>query len=70
MEVRVERLRIGPFRLVRRLDLGSIGERWLAFNEQDQSSHVAHRVKLGSASESRRFVRALETISRLRHPHI
>jgi serine/threonine protein kinase len=70
MEVRVERLRIGPFRLVRRLEAGSIGERWLAFNEQDQSSHVAHRVKLGGPSESRRFVRALEAISQLKHPHL
>jgi serine/threonine protein kinase len=70
MEGRVDRLRIGPYRLVRRLESGSLAERWLAFNEQDQTSHVGHRIRLAAASEARRFVAALESLSPLTHPHL
>src|SRR5260221_119786 len=40
MESRVQRLRIGPFRLVHQLQPGTMAERWLALNEQDESTHV------------------------------
>jgi serine/threonine protein kinase len=62
--------RIGPFRLVRKLEAGRLGERWLAFNEQEQTPHVAHRLPLGGASESRRFIAAVEELAMLRHPHL
>jgi serine/threonine protein kinase len=70
MEGRVDRLRIGPYRLVRRLEAGTVGERWLAFNEQDQTSHIAHRIRLAGAAETRRFLSAVEAISPLQHPHL
>jgi serine/threonine protein kinase len=70
MEVRVERMRIGPFRLVRRLEAGPVGERWLAFNEHEQTSHVAHRIPLAGGAGTRRFVSASEATAALRHPHL
>jgi serine/threonine protein kinase len=70
MEVRVERMRIGPFRLVRRLEAGPAGERWLAFNEREQTTHVAHRIPVGGPAGTRRFLTALEGTSNLRHPHL
>lgn len=71
MEARVERLRIGPFRLVRQLQPGILGERWLAFNESDQSDHVAHRFRLSQDRvEQRKFVAAIEALSPLVHPHL
>ena len=70
MEVRVERMRIGPYRLARRLEAGPVGERWLAFNEREQTSHVAHRLKLAGGAGARRFASSLEAISSLCHPHL
>jgi len=56
---------------MRQLQPGGLAERWLAFNEADQSDHVAHRFKLGGdKAEQRRFVAAVETISDLSHPHL
>jgi len=71
MEARVERLRIGPYRLLRQLQGGGLAERWLALDERDQSAHVAHRFKLGhEKSEQRKFVAAVEEMARISHPHI
>jgi serine/threonine protein kinase len=71
MEARVERLRIGPYRLNRQLQPGGLGERWLAFNESNQTDHVAHRFRLSQdRTEQRRFVAAVEVLSPLSHPHI
>jgi serine/threonine protein kinase len=71
MEARVERLRIGPYRLVRQLQPGGLGERWLALNESDQSDHVAYRFRLTQdRPEGRRFVSAIEALSPLSHPHL
>jgi serine/threonine protein kinase len=71
MEARVERLRIGPYRLIRQLQPGGLGERWLAFNEADQSDHVAHRFRMGyDKAEQRRFIAAVEALSSLAHPHL
>jgi serine/threonine protein kinase len=71
MESRVHRLRIGPFRLVQRLEAGPVAERWLALDEREQSTHVAHRFKPGTdRSEIRRLVEGMERLSGLSHPHI
>jgi serine/threonine protein kinase len=71
MDARVERLRIGPYRLLRQLQQGNLAERWLALDERDESAHVAYRFRLGNdKSEQRRFVAAVEDLSRLAHPHV
>jgi serine/threonine protein kinase len=71
MESRVHRLRIGPFRLIQRLDAGPWTERWLALNEREESTHVAHRVRSGSDRvELRRLVEGMERLSTLSHPHV
>lgn len=71
MDARVERLRIGPYRLLRQLQHGGLAERWLALDERDESAHVAYRFRLGhEKSEQRKFVAAVESLSRLAHPHI
>lgn len=71
MEGRVERLRFGPYRLLRQLQAGGIAERWLALDERDQSAHVAYRFRLGhDKSEQRRFIGAVEAASALSHPHL
>jgi len=71
MSIRVERLRIGPYQLVRQLEPGPLAERWLAFKEQDQTAHVGYRFKMGhDKAEQRRFVNAVEGLSPLSHPHL
>lgn len=70
MESRVHRLRIGPFRMVRRLDPGPMAERWLAFNERDESTHVGHRFRAGQDRDIRRLVESVERLAPLTHPHI
>lgn len=71
MEARVERLRIGPYRLLRQLHKGGLAERWLALDEREESAHVAYRFRMGNdKSEQRRFVAAVEDLSGLAHAHI
>jgi hypothetical protein len=71
MESRVHRLRIGPFRLVQPLEAGPLAERWLALDEREESTHVAHRFRPGAdRGEIRRLVAGMERLSGLSHPHI
>jgi serine/threonine protein kinase len=71
MESRVHRLRIGPFRLIQQLEPGPMAERWLALDEREESTHVAHRFRSGTdKSELRRLVEGMERLSSLAHPHI
>jgi serine/threonine protein kinase len=71
MESDIERLRVGPYRLVRPLDGGVIAERWMALHEQTLSTHLAYRFTLKDERvESRRFLSALESLEQLRHPHL
>jgi|SoiMethySBSTD1v2_1073268.scaffolds.fasta_scaffold477970_1 serine/threonine protein kinase len=71
MSSRVERLHIGPYQLVRQLEGSVPAERWLAFNQSDQTTHVAYRFKLSQdKSEQRRFIAAVEAMSPLSHPHL
>src|SRR5205823_1242782 len=50
---------------------GGLGERWLAFNESDNSDHIAHRVRLSQdKADQRRFIAAVEALSSLSHPHL
>lgn len=62
---------IGPFLLTRPLEPAPLGDRFLALHEVDQSSHVAHRLRVGgSRLQMRRFVEAVRTCEALRHPHV
>jgi serine/threonine protein kinase len=76
MEPRVERLRVGPYKLVRQLEGASgrgmrpaASQRWLAFNEDSQSSHLAYRFKL-PALDAGGFASAAEAGRALAHPHL
>jgi serine/threonine protein kinase len=71
MESRVHRLRIGPFKLVQQLEAGPLAERWLALDEREESTHVAHRFRPGTdRNELRRLVDGMERLSGLSHPHL
>lgn len=59
----------GPFQLVRELDATSCRERWLALHEVAGTIHLVYRHRL-AAGERRRFARAVETVSKLRLPHV
>lgn len=63
--------RFGPYRLVRALEAGPLGERWLAVHEVDLSSHVVHRFAARpDKSGQRRFLSAVESVAGLEHPHL
>lgn len=71
MESRVQRLRIGSYRLVQQLEPGRLAERWLAFDEEHESTHLAHRFRTGSGRyEQRKLIESIERLSPLAHPHI
>ncbi|MBL9030876.1 MAG: hypothetical protein JNM80_04115 [Phycisphaerae bacterium] len=71
MEVQIEQPNVGPFRLVRRLEDGRNGQRWLALDVRTQTSHVAHRIVLShDRIAQRRFVSAMEAAEPLRHAHV
>jgi serine/threonine protein kinase len=74
MELRVERLRVGPYKLVRQLEAAAgagsrsaPSQRWLAWNENSQSSHLAYRFKHLDAAT---FVAAAGAGKALAHPHL
>jgi serine/threonine protein kinase len=57
--------------LVRQLQPGLIAERWLALNERDESTHVAHRFRFApDRREERKLVEAVGRLAPLSHPHI
>lgn len=63
--------RFGPYRLVRELERGILGERWLAVHELDLSSHVVHRLSPRSdKAGQRRFLSAVAEVAGLEHPHL
>lgn len=63
--------RFGPYRLVRALEPGSVGERWLAVHEVELTSHVVHRLapRTDKAGQ-RRFLSAVESVRGIWHSHI
>jgi serine/threonine protein kinase len=66
-----ERDHFGPYRLVRELSSSSLGRRWLALRETDQSSHAVYRFEsLPDRVWRRRHMRAMRALSELRHPHL
>ncbi len=71
MESRVQRLRVGPYRLVQQLEPGRMAERWLALNEESESTHLAHRFRTGIGRfEQRKLIEGIEKLAPLSHPHI
>jgi serine/threonine protein kinase len=76
MEPRVERLRVGPYKLVRQLETApgqgsrlSAAQRWLSLNEDSQTAHLAYRFKLASLDVAA-FFPAAEAGKALLHPHL
>jgi len=63
--------RFGPYRMVRELDHGPLGERWLSVHEVELTSHVVHRFPPRTdKSGQRRFLSAVESVRGIEHPHI
>jgi len=61
----------GPYRLVRALVPGTLGDRWLALHARQKTSHVVHRFPAcEDRAERRRYLTAFEKLSSIRHPHI
>lgn len=66
-----ERVRFGPYRLVRELSRSPLGRRWLALRESDQSSHAVYRFEaLPDRIWRRRHTRAMQSLAELHHPHL
>jgi len=62
---------LGVYQLIRPLDAASLGERWLALHERSSSTHVVHRLAaFGDRIERRRFLDAMQRLSRISHPHL
>lgn len=70
MPSRVERLRVGPYRLLRPLVAGSAGERWVAAHEEDHSLHVAHRFKDADRAKAEAIAEAARALADIAHPHL
>lgn len=71
MDDRVPRLKIGPFLFLRAIEPGRNGDRWLAIHERDDTAHVVHRIRVtADRLEQRRFVAAVDALSKLDHPHV
>jgi len=76
MEPRVERLRVGPYKLVRQLEAApskgsrsAPSQRWLAWNDETQTSHLAYRFRQGSL-DAQAFTAAATAGTALSHPHL
>jgi serine/threonine protein kinase len=66
-----DRVRFGPYQLVRELSPSPMGRRWLALRESDQSSHAVYQFEaLPARAGRRRHMRAMHTLAGLRHPHL
>ena len=66
-----ERVRFGPYQLVRELSPSPLGQRWLALRESDQSSHAVYRFpSLPDRVWRRRHTRAMQVLAQLHHPHL
>lgn len=70
MASRVERLRIGPYRLSKSLGAGTLAERWVAVHETDHSVHVAHRFRVTDDTPAEPVLEAVAAVSRVSHPHL
>jgi len=71
MDMHPERLRFGPYRLLRTLDACPAADRLLALHEKKQTSHVVYRFGVfRDAAERRRFIAAVEPLARLDHSHL
>ena len=70
MQSRVERLRLGDYRLSRQLAKGAIAERWLAVHEADQSIHVAYRFKTTDGPTENSIREGAEQVSKIGNSHL
>lgn len=63
--------RFGQYGFVRRLEPGRFAERFLAVHDRDLSSHVVYRYPIRAESASRRrFLRVVQELAELDHPHL
>jgi serine/threonine protein kinase len=66
-----QRLKLGPYALLRPLEPVALAARWLALHEVRQTSHILYRFPVShDKSERRRFLAAIQAAARLDHPHI
>jgi hypothetical protein len=71
MSDQAERVRFGPYRLVRRVSSSLLGKRWLALRESDQTSHTVYEFGcLPDRVWRRRHTRAMQLLATLQHPHV
>ncbi len=71
MSDQAERVRFGPYRLVRRVSSSLLGKRWLALRESDQTSHTVYEFGcLPDRVWRRRHSRAMQMLATLQHPHV
>lgn len=67
----LNRPRLGPYILTRRLTPGVLGDRWLALDERDQTSHVVHRLRTQSVGlDPLRVLHAVQQTATLEDAHI
>lgn len=63
--------RFGPYRFVRRLESTRSASRYLALHERDLTSHVVYRIPLkSSVAVHKRFLRLVQELAELDHPHL
>jgi hypothetical protein len=70
MQTRVERLRLGEYRLSRQLAKSAIAERWLAVHEADQSLHIAYRFKTADEATETSIRECTARISAVGNTHL
>lgn len=67
----LNRPRVGPYILTKRLSPGVLGDRWLALDERDQTSHVVHRFRHpGTREDALRILHAVQQTAALDDAHI
>jgi serine/threonine protein kinase len=77
----IDRPRLGPYILTRRLSAGVLGHRWLALDERDSTSHLVHRLRLAQSNPTDEahaqpahtpltMLHAVQQTAALEHAHI
>lgn len=67
----LDKARVGPFILTKRLTPSVMGERWLALRYDGLTSHVVHRFRVWRDKLDReKFMAVMEQAATLNHPHI
>jgi hypothetical protein len=70
MQSRVERLRVGPYRLSRHLAKGPIADRWVAVHEAEHTLHTAYRFKTADPVVTASIREGASEVSRIANTHL